>query len=208
MAMKIAVLAANGRSGQVFVHEALKAGHQVWAGVYGSHSLPAHDNLEIIKCDGMNPDDVSNLVKGCDAVVSLIGHTKNSAKNVQTKSITNLVDVISGSDIRLVSLTGTGVRFDGDSPSLVDRFLNFGIKLIDPNRINDGINHAQVIKDSDTNWTIIRVLKLSNSTAKSYSLTTGGPAKLLTSRTEVAQAILEVLGSNKYIKMAPVISNA
>lgn len=204
--MKIAVVAANGRSGQVFVEQALQAGHQVWAGVYGTHNLPSDDRLQIIKCDATNLSDVKNLVKNCDAVVSLIGHTKRTPDNVQTTAINNVINVISGTHTKLVSLTGTGVRFEGDKPSIIDRFLNFGIKLVDPKRINDGINHVEVIKKSNTNWTVLRVLKLTNSGSDKYQLTIGGPARLFTSRTEVAKAILEILSTDKYHKKAPIIS--
>ena len=204
--MNIAVISANGRAGTAFVKQALKAGHKVRAGVYGNHNFVPISNLQIVGCDATSLSDIKKLIASQDAVVSLIGHTKNAPKDVQTKAITNLVGAVSGSNIRIVSLTGTGVRFDGDKPSLNDKFLNFGIKSVDPNRINDGINHVEVLKNSQTNWTIIRVLKLSNTKPKKFSLKSGGPAKLLTSRAEVAEAILQVLGSDKYIKQAPIIS--
>lgn len=204
--MKIAVISANGRSGKVFVETALLAGHTVRAGVYGQHDFPAHDNLEIMQCDATNVDNIKQLIFGQEAVVSLIGHTKNTPKNVQTNAITNVVKSVGSTGVKIISLTGTGVRFPGDAPSLMDRFLNFGIAQVDPARIRDGIDHAQVLKRSDTNWTLLRVLKLTNGRTTKYKLTTTGPAKNLTSRLEVALAILEVLKSDQYIKKAPVIS--
>lgn len=204
--MKIAVISANGRSGKAFVETALQAGHVVRAGVYGRHDFPAQGNLEIIQCDATKINDLKRLISDQEAVVSLIGHTKNTPKNVQTNAITNVVKSVGSTGVRIVSLTGTGVRFPGDRPSLIDRFLNFGIAQVDPARIRDGIDHADVLKKSNTNWTLLRVLKLGNGQAKKYQLTITGPAKNLTSRQEVALAILEVLKSDKYIKKAPVIS--
>lgn len=203
--MKIAVVAANGRSGQAFVKEALNAGHTVRAGIYGTHNLPAHKNLQIVNCDATNLSDIKNLVKNCDAVVSLIGHSKRSPADVQTVAIKNIIEAIVGTKTKLVSLTGTGVRFAGDRPSMLDKFLNFGIKYVDPDRINDGVNHVEIIKASGANWTILRVLKLTNNQPKSYKLSLHGPAKLFTSRFEVAQAIIEILATDKYLKKAPII---
>lgn len=205
--MKIAVIAANGRSGVVFIEQALKAGHQVRAGVYGPHNFPANPNLEVVDCDATLLQSVKTLVKSCDAVVSLIGHTKSTPKDVQTNAIQNVVLAIQDTEIRLVSLTGTGVRFPDDKPSLIDRILNISINLIDPDRVADGINHAEVLNNSSINWTLIRVLKLSNGNNGEFNLTGGGPAKLLTSRSEVAKAILQVLQSKDYLKKAPVISS-
>ena len=193
--MKIAVISANGRSGTAFVQAVLKAGHQVRAGVFGQHNFALNDNLEIVQCDATSVEDVYKLIKDQDVSVSLIGHTKRTPKNIQTNAI------------KVISLTGTGVRFPGDKPSLMDKFLNFGIANVDPARVEDGINHAEVLKNSNTNWTLVRVLKLINGQPKDFSLSLSGPAKLLTSRSEVAQAILQVIQSDEYSKKAVIISS-
>lgn len=204
--MKIAVISANGRSGKVFVEEAIAAGHKVRAGVYGIHNFVADENLEIIECDATCLADVKKLIKDQDAVVSLIGHTKRTPVDVQSNAIRNVINLCEGKSTRIVSLTGTGVRFSGDRPSMIDKILNFSIRYIDPNRIKDGINHVELLKQSKTNWTVVRVLKLGNGSASKFNLTSGGPAKLLTSRREVAKAILQVLSDQEYAKTAPVIS--
>jgi putative NADH-flavin reductase len=206
--MKIGVIAASGRSGSVFVKEALSAGHTVRAGVYGQHTLPNHQNLEVIQCDATKPDQLENLLKGCDAAASFIGHGKKTPAHVQTDAISLAIKTCNKLGIkRIVSLTGTGVRFPGDKITLIDRFLNFGITLVDPKRIKDGKDHVEVLKQSNLDWTIVRVLKLSNGKPGSYTLKLHGPAKLLTPREEVAKACLEALSSEAYVKKAPVIGN-
>lgn len=204
--MKVAVIAANGRSGSVFVKEALAAGHTVRAGVYGQHSLPEHEKLEVLQCDATKPEDLTKLLAGCDTVASFIGHGKKSPAHVQTDAISLAIKTANKLGIkRIISLTGTGVRFPGDKITLIDRFLNFGIARVDPKRIKDGKDHVEVLKQSSLDWTIVRVLKLSNGTAGAFTLKIHGPAKLLTPREEVAKACLEALESEAYIKTAPVI---
>lgn len=207
--MKIAVIAANGRAGQAFVKASLAGGYKVRAGVHSQNNLPASAGLEIIKCDATSSTDIKKLVSGCDAVVSLIGHTKNSTANVQTDAIQRLTQVLLATGPkRIISLTGTGVRFEGDKITLIDRFLNLGVSVVDPKRVNDGKAAAEILKNSELEWTIIRVLKLQNLEPKPFKLSQTGPTKPFVGRQEVAQAILEVIKSNSFIKQAPIICRA
>ena len=207
--MKLAVVAANGRSGSVFVNEALRRGHSVKAGVYGQHSFSASENLEIVECDAQSKEQLRSLISGSDAVVSMIGHGKNSPAHVQTDAIKNIVEISKQLGVkRVISLTGTGVRFPGDKITLMDRLLNLSISIIDPKRVNDGIEHAKFLQTSQLDWTIIRVLKLTNGPAKSFSLTANGPTKVFTPRTEVALACLQVLEQGSYAGQAPIISKS
>ncbi len=204
--MKIAVIAANGKSGRAFVYAALDAGHEITAGTHHSNPFPNTKNLVCIPCDATNKDDVHRLLAQQDAVVSFIGHTKNSPADVQTKATATILSCMQEIGIkRFVSLTGTGVRFPGDIIPIIDRILNATIKQIDPARISDGVTHAKLLQSSDLNWTLLRVLKLTNQKPKDFTLKNHGPGKLFVSRAEVAQAALEVLENNTYIKEAPII---
>lgn len=207
--MKIAVIAANGRSGKAFVERALAAGHTVRAGVHNSNPLVAHPHLEVIDCDATHMTDVESLIQGQDAVVSFIGHVKGSPAHVQTDAMRVISTAMQKQAMtRIVSLTGTGVRFPGDHISLVDRFLNVGISIIDPKRIQDGKDHVAVLQQTDLDWTIIRVLKLQNISPKPFSLTANGPTKWVVGREEVAQAVLQVVEEKSFVKAAPIISRS
>lgn len=207
--MRIAILGANGRSGKACVEAILAAGHTIRAGIHSSRGAIDQTNVEYVPFDGTDATSVANLIIGCDAVISLVGHVKGSPAFMQTDTIKNVIAAMHDQHIsRLISLTGTGVRLSGDKPSLIDRFLNLSIKLVDPKRINDGIRHAEVIRNSNLDWTIIRVLKLTNGKPGGYMLTSGGPAQITTSRATVAQAIVDILQDENYHKSAPVISKA
>jgi len=207
MSIKIAVIAANGRSGRAFVETALAAGHYVNAGVRSKNSFENHPNLKIVKCDATNKNQLKDLIQGQEVVASFIGHSKNSPFDVQTIATQKIIEVMKECSIkRLISLTGTGVRFKGDKITFQDWFLNSAIKIIDPLRIKDGINHAQMLKDCDLKWTIIRVLKLSNVPSRPFVLSEHGPTKLFVNRKDVAQAALQVIEQASFIKQAPIIS--
>ncbi len=205
--MRIAVIAANGRSGQAFVRAALAAGHSVRAGVHGPARLDAHQNLEIMPCDATNPRDLALLLQGQEAVASFIGHVRGSAPNVQTNAIRQIIATMKEQGIRrIVSLTGTGVRFAGDDIPLIDRVLNLAISIIDPARVRDGRQHVELLQASDLGWTVIRVLKLQDVAPKPFSLREHGPTKWFVGREEVAQAVLQVLEDQSFVRQAPIIS--
>ena len=109
---------------------------------------------------------------------------------------------------RLVSLTGTGVRFAGDRITIADRILNLAITIIDPARIRDGKEHVEMIKKSRLDWTVIRVLKLQDVHPRPFVLSEHGPTKLYVSRKEVAQAVLQVLERHSFSQQAPIIGSA
>jgi putative NADH-flavin reductase len=205
--MNIAVIAASGRLGRAFVDKALAAGHTVRAGVRRLDSLPAHANLTIVKCDATNHEEVTSLLRGQDVVVSCIGHTRGSASNVQTNATKILVKIMDDMNIkRFVTVTGTGARFPGDKIGLVDRFLNTAVEIVDPSRVNDGREHLKVLEASDVGWTVIRVLKLQNTSQRAFTLKLNGPTKWFVGRTEAAQAMLQVITDNSFVRQSPIIS--
>jgi len=206
--MRIAVIAANGRLGKTFVEAALKAGHSVRAGIRGENTLARHDNLEVVTCDATKPEDLKILLRNQEVVVSAIGHVKGSAPDVQTVATKAIVEVMTELGIkRYVDVTGTGVRFPGDKITLIDRFLNMGVGIADPTRVQDGRDHQNVLKASNLDWTTIRVLKLQNVPPKPFVLRLHGPTKPFVGREEVAGAMLEVIESGDFLGEAPIVSS-
>lgn len=205
--MKIAVIAADGRSGRAFIRAALSEGHTVVAGVHRSNPFGEHRRLRVLKCDATKAEDIEVLVKGADAVVSLIGHIKGSPATVQTDAMKLTIAAMKKFKIkRFVSLTGTGVRFKGDHITIYDFFLNLGVRIIDPQRIKDGIAATDLLKSSQLDWTLLRVLKLQNWKTKGFVLCENGPTRLYVNRDEVADAIVSVLEGKRFIKAAPILS--
>lgn len=210
--MRVCIFGAGGRTGMPLVRLALEKGYDVTAFVHHTTDkarLPKSPQLHVIMGDVLDRAAVSAAVKDADAIISVLGHKKGGDPRMQTKGIQHICEAAEGLGVtRLVSLTGTGVRQPGDTPSFIDRFLNFLLRHIDPVRIHDGIDHAHVVENSKLNWTILRVLKLSgaHSSNRHYQLTPGGPAELFSARPRVAEALLDLAGSNVFVHTMPVIS--
>jgi len=208
--MKLCVFGAGGRTGVEVVRYAHSLGFEVTAFVY--HDMPKGffpDGVSIQKGNVMDYDSVEEALRGADAVISALGHVKGTDPLMQTRGITNIVHAMKKHGIkRVLSLTGTGARVEGDTPSIIDRLLNVLIKLVDPNRIRDGLKHVEVLEESGLDFTIVRVLKLGNSNkeCENYTLTDGGPAELQTSRKKVPKVLVDLINDKQYIAKQPIIS--
>lgn len=154
-------------------------------------------------------DSVLEAIRGSDAVISVLGHIKGSDPRMQTKGMVNVAKAMEEIGIkRLLSLTGTGARVSGDKPSILDRGLNYIVGMVDAERINDGVEHIEVLRRTNLDWTVVRVLKLgkSNEEINKYNLTDGGPAELLTSRKKAAKVLVDLVNNKEYIGKLPIIS--
>jgi hypothetical protein len=208
--MKITIFGADGRTGVEVVSYAKALGFDVVAFVYNEASNKYFpENISIKKGDVMDYDSVLEAVRGSEAVISVLGHIKGSDPLMQTKGMANIVRAMKEVGIkRVLSLTGTGARVPGDTPSFIDKFLNLIVGIVDPNRINDGVMHVKVLQESGLDFTIVRVLKLNKNDKefKNYKLTDGGPAELQTSRKKVAKVLVDLINDTKYLSKLPVIS--
>lgn len=206
---KICIFGADGCTGVEVVKKAIASGNDVIAFVYSKDNLDQFDTLvEIVQGNILDAKAVEKAVKGADSVISVVGHIKNTDPLMQTKGIQNVISAMKEYNIkRLISLTGTGARIPNDTPSMIDRFLNMIISKIDPQRINDGIKHTEAIAESHLDWTILRVLKLTNNQfLGEYTLTEHGPAEYTTSRAKVASIMIDLATSLDYVRKMPISS--
>ena len=80
--------------------------------------------------------------------------------------------------------------------------------MVDPDRVQDGIEHGEILKASNLDWTILRVLKLQDFTSRPFVLAEHGPTRWFVNRNEVSQAVLQVLREQSFIQAAPILSKS
>lgn len=212
--MKVAILGASGKSGKFILRKFLESGHNVKVLVRNPNSLlefNKYQNLELIKGDALNENDIHKIIIDTDVVISALGHKSDSPPDLQTRSIEMVIRVMRHYGMkRIICLTGSGVFLDGDRPTLIDRILTKAISLIDPNRIKDGIEMVKKLLESDLDWTIVRtpVQHSLNFTGTRNVGPLGSKGQTLKcSRNFIADFIYECVINNKYIKQYPVISD-
>lgn len=101
--MKIAVVAANGKAGQLIVEEVVKRGHDVTAIVRSENKTQAQHLLK---------KDLFNLTKedlaGYDVVVTAFGAWTLETLPLHSKSIEHFNDLLAGTSTRLLVVGGAG----------------------------------------------------------------------------------------------------
>lgn len=155
--MKLAVLGATGKAGKAFVSLAIQRNHRLKILVRSPRKVNPEWKVKVIVGDACNETSINTLVTEVDAVVSLLGHSAKSPKNIQSQAIKHLINRMNQGEVkRLVSLTGSAVP--GPQDKLVPHhwLTNQLVSLIDPARVSDGRKHAQLIQASQLDWTIVR----------------------------------------------------
>lgn len=118
--MKIAVIAANGKTGSLFTKDAIDAGHDVTAIVRGENRSAAQkaiirDIMEITKED----------VAGFDAVVDAFGGWRPEVLPMHVESVKHIADLLAGTETHFYVVGGAGslwVDEDGTRLLSTDQF--------------------------------------------------------------------------------------
>lgn len=101
--MKIAVVCANGKAGQLITKEALQRGLDVTAIVRGENRSAAP------RCISRNVLDITaDDLKGFDVVVDAFGAWSEEELPLHSTSLKVLCDALSGTDTRLLVVGGAG----------------------------------------------------------------------------------------------------
>ena len=150
MAKSIAVVAANGRSGQLIVKEALERGHDVTVFVRSENRTPA--KKAVIK-------DIMELtaqdLEGFDAVVDAFGAWTPETLPQHTTTIAHLCEILSGSDTRLLVVGGAGSLYLNPEHSLtVAQGPDFP-EAFKPLALAMGAALTELRKRDDVRWTYI-----------------------------------------------------
>lgn len=208
--MTLTVFGASGRSGVPLVEQALAAGHHVKAFVRDPAKLPVKgDKLEVIQGDAKTFGDVRRAVEGADAVLSTIGHTKSSSKDVQSVATDNIIRAMKETGVkRFISLTGAGVKDPNDEPKFVDRIFGFLLKTFAKDVIQDAERHAELIRASGLDYVIVRGPRLTDGqhTGNYKAGYVGKDSGTQISRADVADFMLKQASSDKWLGKAPMVS--
>jgi putative NADH-flavin reductase len=216
--MHILILGATGRTGRILLSEALKRGHRVTVLVSHKGSLKINPDLvEVHEGTPLNKFTLTEAMRGCDAILSTLNISRVSdfpwsrlrtSKDFLSASMKHIIEAANDNHIkRIIITTAWGVAETKKDIPFWFRWLIDNSNIRYPYR-----DHAQqelLLKASDTNWTIIRPVGLTDSEKeKEIKVTLNNKPKpsLTISRMNVALFMLDVLEKNLYCKQCPVIS--
>jgi uncharacterized protein YbjT (DUF2867 family) len=163
--MKIAVLGATGRTGQVIVEQALAAKHEVTALVRRPEGLSIrNERLNVIIGDARDASVIEKLVEGKDGIISSLGLPASGTTRAEVSN-DQRVDVCVASTellfatmpkygvkrIVLMSTHGAGASQDG-SP-----YVNWLRELVGERvKDKDSMEAFIAASNADVEWTVIR----------------------------------------------------
>ena len=148
--MKLAVVCANGKAGQLIVKEALKRGLDVTAFVRGENRSAAKqavvkDLFELTAAD----------LKDFDVVVDAFGAWAPDVLPQHSASLKHLCDILSGTEVRLLVVGGAGSLYvDPEHSAQVMDGPDFP-EMFKPLANAQGKALAELRQRSDVKWTFV-----------------------------------------------------
>ncbi len=214
--MKLVIFGANGPTGLELCRQALAAGHRVTAAVRRPDEFPLRDNaLTVVGAQVMDGSSLSPVIGDTDAVLSTLG-TAYSRHEIRLYSVATkaIVDAMRASDHcrRLVVVSAGLAAFNSNTPK-VRGFIQDNLALpflrnvIGRTMYEDMLRMEDFLATcNDIAWTIIRPGRLINGAGVSeYRLAENMPVGNVTTRPDLAAAMLAELGPNGHVhqKIAP-----
>jgi putative NADH-flavin reductase len=209
---KILIIGAAGKSGLQVTKQALERGLEVRVLVRNPEKLgELKSKVEVVQGEATDSEKLRQAVADINAVVTVIGHGKNSNPGMQVEASQKLITAMKNAGVsRLISLTGAGVRAESDQPKLIDNVMVGLMNVFAKKAIQDGINHAKIIQQSDLSWTIVRSPMLTDGEGQGrYQVGLVGDKQISAkiTRSDLAGFILDILADEKYFGKMPAVSN-
>ena len=212
--MRIAVVAASGRSGVQVVGLGRDRSHDVTAVVRDSAKfgrVSTTPDVRVAVADLASADDLARAFADADAVVFCVGPVKGESGTVQSDGIVTTLKAMEAAGVsRVVVISNNGMapQKGDDYPTrfiakpIVGRVLRE--EFADMARMED------LLRDSPTRWTIVRPPRLTDKPAKGRyrSNTRGGlPFGFLMTRADLAAAVLDAVIDDRTIGQTITVAN-
>lgn len=209
--MRLAVFGGTGKTGRLLVEKALAAGHDVTVLARTPSRLELrHDHLQVVQGDALDPDKVEQVVAGADAIVSLLGPSKDAPPLSVSRSMDNIIRAAHKCEVRrLVVAAGAGVGDPADNPGVFDRVITRLLKAAAKGAYEDMSAMAAAVRGSDLDLTLVRIPRLTDDPAKGQPRVgyLGQGAGMSLSRASLAGFMLEQALGATHLRQAPVISD-
>ena len=211
--MKITIFGATGRTGSEVVRLALTRGYNVVAFVRDSRKVNIESpKLEIVQGELSDRERIRTAIKGADCVISALGPAGKPSDEELSIGIANILSVMEEYGIkRFIVLSTTSYQDPLDQDSFRFRMRRSMIRRGRPLTYEQINKYSQLVRDSNTDWTLVRIASLLTDKPLSKHVRAGylGKDKLGSklSRIDLAWFMLEQINNTDYIRKAPAVSN-
>jgi uncharacterized protein YbjT (DUF2867 family) len=207
--MRIAVLGATGRTGQVLVAELLRRGHEVTVLARTPDRLGATDgSVRVVTGSSTDADALASLLDGAQAAVSTLGPTSRDS-TVMSQTARVLVPAMQQRGIRrYVGVSGMGVDIEGDLKGRKDRMISSVIRRVGGLMATDKAQEYRILDASDLDWTLVRPPRLIDGPATGrvvHDAHTPGRSSSIR-RADLAAFLADVVEQDLYVGQSPFVS--
>lgn len=209
--MRIALLGATGRTGQLLLKEFADRGHDVRVLVRDPAKLAqVTGRSEPVMGDSTDLEALVQLLAACDAVVSALGPVGADAE-LHARTTRALTEVMPVHGItRFVGISGAGVDFPGDRKGLRDRVISTLMQRFGGPIVHDKTTEAELWIASGLDWTLVRPPRLQDGQRTgriTHDATTPGRSTSIT-RADLAAFLADVAERHLYSRQAPFVCSA
>ena len=207
--MRIAVLGATGRTGQLMVAELLRRGHQLTVLARTPEKLGVTaGSVRVVTGSSADADSLASLLEGAEAVVSTLGPTSRDSK-VMSDTARVLVPAMDERGIRrYVGVSGAGVDMEGDLKGRKDRLISSMIRRVGGPMATDKAQEYRIFVASDLDWTLARPPRLVAGPATGrvvHDAHTPGRSSSIR-RSDLAVFLADVVEQDLYVRQSPFVS--
>ncbi|MFX3625332.1 MAG: NAD(P)-dependent oxidoreductase [Ectobacillus sp.] len=150
--MRICLFGATGRVGMVFLKRAIAGGAYVTALARNSEQLFINKQVNCIKGNVLQEDDVRKAARNCDIIVSALG---TDGADTLSKSMPFILKAMEAEGIkRLITVGTAGILQARTNPS-VYRFQSRESRRKSTQAAEDHLKAYLLLKQSNLDWTIV-----------------------------------------------------
>jgi len=160
--MKIAVFGSSGNVRKLLVEQALSEGYDVIAYARNPSKLTTkHDHLTIMQGELSDEAIIERKITGVDAVISVMGPSGKSEGNPITQGMKYIIAAMSKHGVRrLIALSTASSKDPNDKPGTKIKTMSNFVKTTSHDAYADIVGWSEVIRASNLDWTLVRVLLL------------------------------------------------
>lgn len=211
--MRVTVFGATGRTGHEVVRLALERGYDVVAFARDCRSgAMKNPRLMVVQGELSDTEALRAAIGGSDCVISALGPTGKPSDAQLYSGIANILAVMEEYGVkRFIVLSTTSDQDPLDQDGFRFRMRRNMIRWGRPLAYEQIVTYSQLVRDSNTEWTLVRIASLLTDKPLSTHLRAGylGTDKLgaTLSRTDLAWFLVEQANSTDYLRKAPAVSN-
>lgn len=161
--MTLTVFGASGSAGRRVVETAIRRGHSVTAVVESTAPTSRFpDSVRVVEADVYEGVGVEAALEDATVVCNVLRHTKLTPPDYLDVAGGHILDAMESTGVdRYLTVVPATVQHDTDRIGAVEALAVSVLRLLRPTAARDAVAHVEDVIDRDLEWTVVRVLRLS-----------------------------------------------